>query len=65
MTMDLLWYDFTFDVRGDLFTATYKIKLRRWEILSTKRFHEPQLFPDHIDTATLERAKELVARLVS
>jgi hypothetical protein len=62
--MNLLWFDFTFDVNGELFTATYKIKLRRWEILSTVRYtREPVVFPDDPGNATMEKARELISRL--
>lgn len=67
--MRLLWLDFTFDLGGDLFTASYKIRQQRWEIMSIKKYcREPVVIQDKLENISImgaaERAKELVCRLV-
>lgn len=60
----LLWIDFTFDFKGELFTASYKIALKRWEILSSVRFlRDPVIIPDDYVNANEGRALELISRL--
>jgi hypothetical protein len=62
--MKLLWISYSFEIRGgELFTATYKIELRRWEIMSNKRYLDPVVFTDFLDNATRNRAWDLIQTL--
>jgi len=60
--MKTLWLDWTIDHKGELFTITWKIRQRQWEILSSKRFVTPFIIKDEPANVSEDRAKELILK---